>query len=186
MLRISFLWIFCSEIKGLPVKDTPSSLPLLSSRGKVSQNDPSGTSEIVRTCHGYPCMYYKELRDKISQLEHVISGTMNTIQRESLESLAIDKDILLTTEQVDRLIQQTMNLRSDPRRKKRQIDAAMPQLWNFPIPYKIGVQFNATTADNVRAAVRHWESETCITFREIRSESDVPEYPVNYVEFVLY
>ncbi|GMS87834.1 hypothetical protein PENTCL1PPCAC_10009 [Pristionchus entomophagus] len=71
-------------------------------------------------------------------------------------------DILLTKEQLDSIV-------SDPRSKRQaQWNSRYPNnIWKgSPIPYSFDRNFPANKIPSVRAAIKFWESQTCVRFKE--------------------
>uniref|UniRef100_A0A9J2Q357 Metalloendopeptidase n=1 Tax=Ascaris lumbricoides TaxID=6252 RepID=A0A9J2Q357_ASCLU len=93
-------------------------------------------------------------------------------QRPELLPYLFEGDIVLTEEQMETIVtQQLYELRHDRdeesrKRKKRTMVSDFSYKWQtFPISYALNVLSGVDTMA-VRAGIKHWEENTCITFEE--------------------
>ena len=160
-------------INGLPIqKETGNG------NDASTQDDP---------CDGLPCEQWAEVQKKLAFLNALeAKNTDNLLESYSQDvhtTGPVDEDnegpdILYTPEQIDEELDDVIRGMGSGQghRQKRKVINGDTYRWEMPIRYMIDSGFQSRHKNLIRGAIKHWESNTCVTFKEENVNTETADF----------
>lgn len=91
-----------------------------------------------------------------------------------IENVDVEEgDALLSEEEIDQMLSQVVNPKSHLSRTERKLDQGMiKNQWELPVVYKFSGEHNKHEHKYIINAIKHWEENTCIRFKEIKTNEN--------------